>query len=199
MESTQKSILDALEFMICESNGTDFSISAVATRANVSPATPYNHFKTKSGMCAALLLRNLNATFKQTRKTEHSDSIGAALENGFRLPVQYTRKAKLYRPLMRFLLFDRSPEAKDVMQRVIHGWNTLLLTAKENGELESTSDTKKLSERIEFFLIGCLTVWANESISHQSFVNHIRSGVSEIVNIDCSLKGHQSLVDHDLL
>ncbi len=54
LETTRRTILDALAHTIVESNGTGFSVQQVADRAGVTHRTVYNHFPTRDALSEGL-------------------------------------------------------------------------------------------------------------------------------------------------
>lgn len=56
-EETYNRLLDAAVELLHETKYSDLTVRAIAARAQLSPATAYNYFKSKNGLVAALYLR----------------------------------------------------------------------------------------------------------------------------------------------
>ncbi|MDQ1539290.1 MAG: hypothetical protein QOH29_16 [Actinomycetota bacterium] len=56
-EETYHRLLDAAVELLHETKYSDLTVRAIAARAQLSPATAYNYFKSKNGLVAALYLR----------------------------------------------------------------------------------------------------------------------------------------------
>ena len=76
-QEARRSILDATEALIAESDGDDFAIRALAQRCGYSAPTIYHYFGDKDGLLDALLEERFASLFDQLRTVELSgDPLG---------------------------------------------------------------------------------------------------------------------------
>src|SRR5258707_9911747 len=72
-EGTYHRVLDAAVELLRETKYSELTVRAIAARAEVSPATAYNYFKSKNGLIAEVYLRLLRtvALFVDVKPTPH--------------------------------------------------------------------------------------------------------------------------------
>jgi AcrR family transcriptional regulator len=72
-EETYNRLLDAAVELLHETKYSDVTVRAIAARAQLSPATAYNYFKSKNGLVAALYLRLVHTVplFVDVNQTTH--------------------------------------------------------------------------------------------------------------------------------
>ena len=72
-EDTYHRVLDAAVAMLRETKYSDLTVRAIAGRAQVSPATAYNYFKSKNGLIAEVYLRLVRTVpmFVDVNQTRH--------------------------------------------------------------------------------------------------------------------------------
>src|ERR1700682_2593039 len=73
-EGTYHRVLDAAVELLRETTYSELTVRAVAARADVSPATAYNYFKSKNGLIAEVYLRLLRTLplFVDVKHTTHA-------------------------------------------------------------------------------------------------------------------------------
>src|SRR6201993_775251 len=96
-------ILAAARKLIRATGGTGFSMRALAEESEVSLATPYNLFGSKSGVLYALLNASLDRVDRAAITFSSSNAVERVLEVAGIAADVYTRDAAFYRPLMQFL------------------------------------------------------------------------------------------------
>jgi AcrR family transcriptional regulator len=72
-EDTYHRVLDAAVELLHETKYSDLTVRAIAARAQLSPATAYNYFKSKNGLIAELYLRLVRTVplFVDVNQTTH--------------------------------------------------------------------------------------------------------------------------------
>jgi AcrR family transcriptional regulator len=72
-EETYHRVLDAAVELLRETKYSDLTVRAIAARAQLSPATAYNYFKSKNGLIAELYLRLVRTVplFVDVNQTTH--------------------------------------------------------------------------------------------------------------------------------
>ena len=72
-EETYNRLLDAAVELLRDTKYSDLTVRTIAARAQLSPATAYNYFKSKNGLIAALYLRQVRTVplFVDVNQTTH--------------------------------------------------------------------------------------------------------------------------------
>lgn len=97
-------IIGAAESLIRERGDIGFSMLDLAQKAEVSPATPYNLFGTKSAILYALLNRSADRMFDAAEPPRGSDPVKRALGAARALAEVLASDPNFYRPLYSFLM-----------------------------------------------------------------------------------------------
>jgi len=177
MEERRRRILDAAEHLIRKTGGTEFSMIAVAATAEVSPATPYNLFRSKAALLYALLNRSLDAIIQEGLSFSGDDPIARVLEAAADAADMFTRDPTFLRPLYQFLIGVHDPVHRPrFMERSLAFWKTAL-TASSRGELLSKEiDHEGLARALAIHFLGALDLWVHQELDEEGFRAQVVSG-----------------------
>ena len=141
-EVRRKRIVEAVRALIRETGDTGLSMRAIAARANVSLATPYNLFGSKRGVVMAVLedARGFQEKFSTLKNLSAVERIFKALSLTFAYHVQ---DPEFYRTLWASLLDPRGGDAELRSELITPQnslfWRGLLEEARRDGAIADTS------------------------------------------------------------
>jgi AcrR family transcriptional regulator len=170
-------ILDAAERLIRATGGTDFSMLAVAQAAEVSPATPYNLFRSKGGVLYALLNRSLDQIAREGLAFTSDDPIERVLEAATIAADTFTHDPVFLRPLYRVLVGVHDPVHRPrFLQRSLEFWKTALEAAGRDGLFSKEVDRDELARELMIHFLGVLDLWVHEELGEPAFHSQILYG-----------------------
>lgn len=179
-ESRRQRTLDAAEGLIRDTGSTDFSMLALAERAELSPATPYNLFGSKAGVMYALLNRSMDQVDRDgKRASSHPDPFERVLQVGHAAADVFAADSAFYRPLQRLLLSASAAEHRPAfMDRGLEYWKLALRGLEEGGYLSEEIDIAELARQLEIGFVGALDLWVQEELNDDEFVAQIVYGTA---------------------
>ncbi len=170
-------MLDAAELLIRQSGGTDFSMRALATMAEVSPATPYNFFGSKEGLLFELLTRNLKSFMKEALVFSSDDPIEQVIEAAENAVDILLRDPAFLRPLYQVLLGLTDPiHHPKFLKDAFVFYRTTLNGALEHKLLANEQDRTALACSLMAHFMGVLDLWVHEDIHDDWFHAQIAYG-----------------------
>ncbi len=170
MEERRQRILDAAASLVRKTGGTDFSMLEVATVAEVSPATPYNLFRSKAALLYALLNRSLDQIIQESLTFSSDDPIERVLEAAGVAAAIFTRDPAFLRPLYQFLLGVRDLEHRPrFMERGLEFWKTAFSAANHKGRLSKDIDHEGLARTLLMHFLGALDLWVHQELGEEAF------------------------------
>ena len=163
-------ILESARRLIRSTGGTSFSMRALAEEAEVSLATPYNLFGSKSGVLYALLNASIENVDRAAITYSSSKPVERVLEVAGIAADVYARDPAFYRPLMQFLLGARDVEHRPrFIAQSLHRWTRTVQAAVRHGLLSPTVDMALLARQLMINLIGVLDLWIHEELDDEAF------------------------------
>lgn len=178
----RRRILDAVEDLVREHNGVGFVIRDVADRAGVSPATPFNHFRTKTGMLLALMDRSLSEIARNSPVfSENDDAIDFMIRSATHAARSYAEQSELYRPVFRAVLFATAGDGDSVIDRAVRMWRRSLERAEHAGQLNPAVDVDMLANLLETNWLGALIPWMAGSIDGSELRLRVEYGTALIL------------------
>ncbi|MGH7897007.1 MAG: TetR/AcrR family transcriptional regulator [Candidatus Binatia bacterium] len=163
-------ILDAARNLIRETAGTDWSMRLLAQKAEVSLATPYNLFGSKTGVLYALLNKSLDEVDRATRDFSSADPIERMLEVAGIAADVYARDPEFHRPLSQFLLGARDVSHRpEFIARSLERWNRTVQAGIRHGLLPASIPAELLARQLMLSFIGALELWIHEEIDDEAF------------------------------
>lgn len=166
-EVYKKRILDAAEALVLEKGDVSFSTRDLAKRADVSFATPFNHFGSKLGVLDAIIERSLlNAPLITAKDTE--DPLDHMLKSAQNIVTYYSKQADLYRPVFRAVLGSSTKQAtlqSTAIVRAVNLWRHSLELAKKEGIISKGREVDVIADLLENNWIGSVFTWIYRSLN----------------------------------
>ena len=160
-EGRRKQIVEAVRALMRETGDTGLSMRAIAARANVSLATPYNLFGSKRGVVMAVLedAREFQQKFSSLKNLSAVERIFKALSITFAYHVQ---DPEFYRTLWASLLDPRG--GGDLRTELITPqnalfWRGLLEEARREGAIAGDIDMDVLQQTLSGQFAAVMLRW----------------------------------------
>lgn len=163
-------ILDAARRLIRSTGGTDFPMRRLADEAGVSLVTPYNRFRSKSGVLYALLNDSLERLDHAVDVRPSAKPVDSVLEVAGIAAEMYAGDAAFYRPLMQRVLGVRDLEHRPrAVERSLRLWSRTVDAAVRGGLLLRSVDAELLARQLMITFIGVLDLWIHEDLDENAF------------------------------
>lgn len=177
-EHRRQAILAAAEALVRETASTEFSVGALATRANVSVATLYNLLGSKGAILYGLLNRTMDQFEAATATPESDDPYDQALTAATTVARVYVQDSAYLRPLWRFELGVIEPEHRPVlMNRALKFWASRLGALARAGRLPKGVGLPDLAREYQIFFAGVLDLWVQNELSDAQLEAQVRYGI----------------------
>lgn len=155
----RRRIIEAARALIRETGDAGLSMRALAARAGVSLATPYNLFGSKRAIVLAVLedVREYRERFAALRATDPVERIFSALD----LALDYYKRDRRFYKTMWAAVFDTKDEVRaDILnpQRTAF-WRELVDDAVKVGAIAPDIDAELLLEQLEFIMRSVMWSW----------------------------------------
>lgn len=175
-------MLDAAETLIRQSGSTEFSMRALASAAEVSPATPYNFFGSKEGLLFALLFRSLAHFLDEALVYSSNDPLENILEGADNATSILLSDPVLLRPLYQVMLglSDSLHRPKFIKEAFIF-YRALLLPAVEQQLLADEYEHFALASALMSHFMGVLDFWVHEDVVDEWFRAQIQYGFIRLI------------------
>lgn len=191
----QDRLADVAQALIREGGDAGFSMTQLAQRAEVSPATPYNLLGSK----AEILRRVITDDF--ARFTQRLADVRAAGPLDFLLAASdlavthYEADRQLHRGLLRAIFSADSGEARDVMSVEARSlWRRLVVAAFESGELRSGVGSDDLSNLFIRVIGATAQTWSMDGWSPERFRLELGLAVRLILAAVVAPNRHDALI-----
>lgn len=166
----RRRILDAAEELLRDTGGADFSMLALANRAEVSPATPYNIFGSKAQLLFALFNRSLAELPVKNLTTSIKDPLDRLLETTEVVSTHLANRADFFRPLYRAqvgVLDDiHRPE---FVQHHLQRWKRALADIERADLLSPGVTADRLARQLMIHFAGTVELWAHHELDGAGF------------------------------
>jgi AcrR family transcriptional regulator len=164
-------ILDATASLIRTRGDTEMSVREVASCAGVSPATPFNHFKSKEGILNALVARSMSDIYS------HGVEEPETVMEGFRdITNYYISKRDIYQPVFRVVL-QAIPPRSHTLRTALEGIKKRIELEIERGQLSPHAVPSVLAEQLETFWFGTVILWSGGTITSDDWLLRVELGV----------------------
>jgi AcrR family transcriptional regulator len=164
-QERRRRIIEAARDLIRETGNAGLSMRALAARAGVSLATPYNLFGSKQAIILAVLedVREYRQRFAALRTVGPLERIFMALD----LALQYYMDDPRFYKTLWMSVFEMSDE---VRQGILNSqrdafWQGLLEQAMDAGDLSNDMDAALLVRQLDFIQRSALHGWATGDIA----------------------------------
>lgn len=170
-------MLDAAETLIRQGGNTEFSMRALASGADVSPATPYNFFGSKEGLLFALLSRNVHHFRDEALVYHSSDPLENILEGTDNAVSILLRDPVLLRPLYQAMLGLSDPIHRPTfIQDTFTFFKAALRPAMKQGLLADEHEHGGLASALMAHFLGTLDFWVRSEVVDDCFRAQIQYG-----------------------
>ncbi len=152
-------IMDAARSLMQSSGSAGFSMRALAERAGVSIATPYNLFGSKQAIMIAILeieMQDYRGQLEQLR----ANPVDALFHAVTIATARYQGDPGFYRALLFSIYNDGGTEFRSMFSGSSHAiWCSLVADARAAGLLDETVEPNAFSMILEHLFFGCLLEW----------------------------------------
>ncbi|MBN9533776.1 MAG: TetR/AcrR family transcriptional regulator [Alphaproteobacteria bacterium] len=155
----RRRIIEAARTLIRETGSTGLSMRALAARAGVSLATPYNLFGSKRAIVLAVLedVREFRERFATLRSADPVERIFAAVD----LALEYYKNDSSFYKTLWSAVFDTSDQVRAEIlnpQRYAF-WQGLIIDASKAGAISKEFDADMLARQLDFILRSAMLDW----------------------------------------
>lgn len=164
-------ILDATASLIRARGDTDMTVREVASCAGVSPATPFNHFKSKEGIFNALVARSMSEIYSQG--AEEPETV---MEGFLDITNYYISKRDVFQPVFGVVL-QAIPPHSHTLRTALEGIKRRIELQIKRGELAPNAAPSVLAEQLETFWFGTVVLWSGGTISSEEWLIRVELGV----------------------
>lgn len=179
-------IIEAARDLIRETGNAGLSMRALAARAEVSLATPYNLFGSKRAIVLAVLedVREFQERFASLRATDPIERLFAAVDMALDF---YKRDARFYKTLWA-AVFDTDDEVRaDIFnERRNTFWETLLADAIKAGALSKEIDSGVLLTQLDLILRSAMFDWVVGELDQKRLTPTIFCGFALMLKSVCA-------------
>lgn len=193
-DERRRRVIHAAREMIRETGSTGLSMRALAARAGLSLATPYNLFGSRGAVILAVLedVREYQARFAGLRGVDAIEQIFAAVD----MAVEYyLADPPFYTTLWREV-FAASGEVRTALynpQRAAF-WQQMVDEASATGAIRSDVDPKLLLQQLDYQFRSVMLDWVAGDLPHDSLGPTIRLGYALILAGAANEKARERLV-----
>ncbi|MEM7016970.1 MAG: TetR/AcrR family transcriptional regulator [Pseudomonadota bacterium] len=179
-QAFRQRILDSATVLIRERESIEFSMRELASHAEVSPATPFNHFGSKLGILSALVTQSLQHIQNTASVNHGAEPVEQLFGNLQRVTAYYAGDAKLYRPLFKAIIGEMSPKT-DSLELALSMLHESLSKAKALGTIKSEVNIDLLAEQIESFWLGTLVFWIGGIVDGECWQQRVEQGLASML------------------
>jgi AcrR family transcriptional regulator len=170
MADRRRRILDAAAALIRQTGGADFSMLALAARAEVSPATPYNLFSSKARLLFALFNRSLAELPVKDLTASYTDPLERLLETTKVIATHFATHADFFRPLYRSLFEVRDDVYRpEFVESYLQRWKRALVDVERARLLSSTVGVDQLARQLMISFTGTVDLWTHYELDADGF------------------------------
>ena len=175
-------ILDAAVELLRE-KGVDFTTRALAARANVSEATPFNHFGSKQGVFRALVDRTLDELAVRLAATRAPrDPLLRVFTYGALITDVYAADPDVYRPIFGDLFRTADEQSERLVFESIALWQAQLEYARERGALQPGRDLRVVATQLEVDWLGALNLWVARAYEREAWLDRVEYGIAVMLS-----------------
>jgi AcrR family transcriptional regulator len=173
----RRRILEAAAQLIRASGGAGLSMRTLAERAEVSLATPYNLFGSKSGVLTALQFSTLEKLEEAMEELGARDPIEQVLEVALRGARIYTGDPSFWLPLMQAHWLARGTiDESPLHPRIVALWHRSLASGVRAGRLIPEANPEFVARLLVVCFYGVLVLWIQGNLDGDGFRTHVMYG-----------------------
>jgi AcrR family transcriptional regulator len=177
MRERRARILEAAAQLIRATGGTGLSMRALADKAEVSLATPYNLFGSKGAVLLALQLGALEQLEQAMDELGTRDPIEQVLEVAALGAKIYTGDPSFWRPLMQAHWVAKGAIHESPLHpRIVALWHRSLQAGVKAGRLIAEADPEFVARHLVICFYGVLVLWVQGNLDEDGFRNQVLYG-----------------------
>jgi len=177
MRERRARILAAAQQLIRVTGGTGLSMRALADKAEVSLATPYNLFGSKGAVLLALQLGALEKLEQAMDELSIRDPIEQVLEVAELGARIYTGDPSFWRPLMQaHWLAKGAINDSPLHPRIVALWHRSLEAGVRAGRLVAEANPEFVARHLVICFYGVLVLWVQGNLDGDGFRAHVLYG-----------------------
>lgn len=169
-EDRRRNIIAAAHSLLRERGDDGFTMTELAARAGVSPATPYNLVGSKAEVLRSVVKDEFRCFIDKLAQLEHRSPLQSLLDATALVVSHYESDRAFYRALYRMTVGADAPEVYDVMQaegRVL--WQGLVQAAVDAGELTQLVRVRPFTDVLLRAIASVTLDWLAANWRHARF------------------------------
>ena len=175
-------LLDAAEALVRENGDVSFATRALAARAGVSPATPFNHFGSKKGVLSGIIARTLTQLAERlSASPRNPDAIERIFAAGDAVTSLYADDPALFRPVFGELLGSGQSEPGQLVAQANASWLKGLRAARADGRIQSGRSLEVVASQLEVHWIGALAGWIAGAFDKTAWLCRVQYGTALVL------------------
>ncbi|MBV8056677.1 MAG: TetR/AcrR family transcriptional regulator, partial [Deltaproteobacteria bacterium] len=175
----RRRILDAAEELIRQTGGAGFSMLTLADRAEVSPATPYNLFGSKTRLLFALFNQSLTELPVKDLTAPYRDPLDRLLETTRVISTYLATRADFFRPLYRALVGAQDDIYRpEFVEYHLQRWKRALADVERARLLASSVTGDTLARQLMINFAGTVELWLHQELDADGFAAEAAFGTT---------------------
>jgi AcrR family transcriptional regulator len=166
----QRHIVDAAQALIRERGDAGFTMTELAARAGVSPATPYNLVGSKADLLNQVVDDEFETFTRKLGAVRHASALGLLLDATALVVTHYEADRQFYRGLFRSAFGVDATEVRDLLaSRGQALWQGFVQGAIDAGEIEAFARAAPLTNALLRAISVTVQGWLAEGWSQERF------------------------------
>lgn len=173
-EARCRNLVDAAHALIRETGSTGFSMVQLASKAGVSPATPYNLLGSKGEVLRRVIRDEFESFEARLAAEPERPPLDRMLHAVDLVAVHYGAEPDFYRGLFNAVLGAQATPSRAMMQEEgLVLWGQLVRAAMASGELETMLDPAALTGLVLRTIGSTVEAWLVEDWPHVRFAKEL--------------------------
>ncbi len=191
----QDRLAEVAQALIRERGDAGFSMTELALRAGVSPATPYNLLGSKSEVLRRVITGDFVRFTDRLARTRAASALDFLLAASDLTVAHYEADRQLHRGLLRAIFSADAAEVRDVMSVEARAlWRRLVAAAFESGELRGVVGPDDLSNVFIRVVGATAQTWSMDGWSPERFRPEMGLAVRLILAAVAAPSRHDALM-----
>jgi AcrR family transcriptional regulator len=181
-EDRRRHIVSVAQALLRDRGDGGFSMTELAARAGVSPATPYNLVGSKGDLLRLVIKAEFQSFIDKLSALDRSGPLRTLLDATTLVVSHYEADRDFYRALYRMTFNTDAPDVHDHMQAEGRAlWQGLVRAAVDSGELTSIVRVEPFTDVLLRTLGAVTLAWLSEDWPHARFEREMALSVLLIV------------------
>lgn len=175
----RRRIIEAAASLVRERSFGDVSMTQIAERAEVAPATLYNLFQTKSAIFQQLFDQDIEAYARAVADAPAADALDRVFAAIDAAATLYERDPQFYRAMIH--MGRDGVEMLRVHEPRLALWQGLVAAARDEGSLRPEAPPALLGVTLTHMMRGVFMDWATRSISARRLADEVTYGAALVL------------------